>query len=394
MAFVFNPEVRLPPQGLQLPNERSRCAAFLILLSKVLGGHIPIEIGELILEMAVLTTPNFGMDPVLFYRWFYKQQCRAVPMDPKLEWGSGKPFTEPPDVQFERFEECDEVEFCIPRLRAFPKSLSWTDLSCILIKYVSGSRYESHPWLPLCVPFAHLLLCSMCHRRFGGKEGEIGGTCRWYPEDWDLVLPMSYSIGLFELWLKAVFRRVHFECPNANNSGCTHSFGSCVINEEGRLLEDAPCVRSYKWTVGGHMMFNVTLSHCVHLESYDFIPAATAMCPPFDTIYETFRPPSLAHPDGYNIVKFETSEGLAYSRSKQLQVTFEWTEQQRKNYVKFMVDRSTKRTEKYKARYPDVLVAISPDERHLFYYHTGRINNIYNMYGRDFAEQCMHSEGT
>jgi len=268
---VFRPEVELPPRGLQLNSERIRCAHVIAALYV----HFPLEIVLQILALVILDTPAMGMNPVLFFRWFWKQDTKTFPrvprgagFDSRVQYAQHRGYRT--DFWMEHSLGC-WPPFLSPGgrrvdMETLERILTWRDLRGVIINCLTGS--------------------SAAHALWGGVgKDEIGGTSRWYPGDWDVFVATTQCVIIFEVWLEKVFRDVR--------SLCATEEAPKARSPRGGL----PDVESWKWKIGS-LVINAARSSSSLIHAFDNTMVQTSCAPPFDLVTTTMLPPGDDRQDG------------------------------------------------------------------------------------------------
>ena len=197
MGGVFKPGVQLPPKGLLMQYERARLAALVLSLCRIVTAPekstlppLPYEIIIELVRATILTTPQYGIDPVHFFQWFWN---RPPALD--LVTRINDPLPESP-VQREPRDPEDGHKFVghgrylwgyrhwgirsypqrmpLPRDPADVPAMTWRDLSAVYIEYIAGS--------------------SMIHRMIDDTHKGAEGTATWYPDDIDIFVWSDHTV--------------------------------------------------------------------------------------------------------------------------------------------------------------------------------------------------------
>lgn len=269
VKHVFKPGVQLPAGGLLLRYERARLAALMMALFRIVANPEKTELPPLPYEMIVeivreviLTTPNYGMDPVYLFRWFWNQdtsfemQKRKVDPHPesaveRKRWKNGDKH---PNYIWDDINQYGLKDKPKDDDRSLlePPEISWKDLSMVFINYIAGS--------------------SMVHRMIDDENEGMEGTAKWYPGDIDIWVGCETTCFMFERWLFATFRN--------------------VVSKNERLYKHPEfhrIKRISRWTCG-LMDFNVINNRANDLSRFDCRPAITHTFPPFNAVHASFEP--------------------------------------------------------------------------------------------------------
>ena len=311
MGRIFKPGVQLPPKGLLMQYERARIVALVLSLRRIVNAQttlpprqvvnaqttLPPLPYEMIIEIVcatILTTPQYGMDPVRLFWWFWNRppthhmQTSIVDMRPegapirRVVWdGSHSDLHRTYGHGYRHWGIVGNPErFPVPRDPADVPAMTWTDLAMVYIEFIAGS--------------------SMVHRMIDDDRKGAEGTAKWYPDDIDVFVETCNSVVrsppctraallcahalthlrstqvLFERWLNAVFRRVTFKD------------GTTTYETSDWQLLHPPNRKDFKWTCG-QLKFNAIIDG-KDLTVFDLPAAATHTRPPFNTVYTTFNP--------------------------------------------------------------------------------------------------------
>lgn len=264
---IFKESVLLPRKGFLLKHERERILAlFLCVRRNKLG--IPVEMEKELGIGMVLSTPQYGFDPVLMFQWFHTLHMKPPRC---VRWDVDEEVVMPP----------------LTRLCITTKNVRLVDL-----EYISGS--------------------AMAHR--------VMETAKWYPEDVDITIDGPMSIANFEKWLLGVFRRVKYMPTFQSNVLSIHTevvrtgttfedmytaFKTACVNEDVEVElcpdvtieiprvfgRDMPLFNhriGIKWTCGNLVVNVIPKTQTTNLSTYDAQMCATHTITPFTTVYQTF----------------------------------------------------------------------------------------------------------
>lgn len=264
---IFKENVPLPRKGFLLKHERERILMMVLCMRKTFG--IPVEMEKEVGIGMVLTTPQYGFDPVLMFQWFHNlryfvTECVAY-------------------KNMYHFQERSPHWLHITKdVRIYPE-----------IDYISGS--------------------AMAHR--------VMETSRWYPEDVDITIYPD-SIGEFEKWIFGVFRRAVYTPTFQKDvldistetvrtatrfTNMRRIFLDAVRNGDDKVelcddvtIDITPMSRGFghplfmhrigiKWTCG-QLVFNaIPATSTTSVQHYDAVMCSTSTVPPFTIVYETFK---------------------------------------------------------------------------------------------------------
>lgn len=265
---IFKESVLLPRKGFLLKHERERILAlFLCVRRNKLG--IPVEMEKELGIGMVLSTPQYGFDPVLMFQWFHTLHMKPPRC---VEWNVDNKV----------------VELDLAKLHITTRG----KVRYMNMEYISGS--------------------AMAHR--------VMETSKWYPEDVDITMDGWTSIANFERWLLDVFRRVKYTPTFQSNvlsirtevvrTGTTfedmHTAFKTACDNEDSVVELCPDVTievprvfgremplfnhriGIKWTCGNLVVNVIPKTSTTNLSTYDAQMCATHTTPPFTTVYQTF----------------------------------------------------------------------------------------------------------
>ena len=195
MAGVFRRGVELPAGGLLLRYERTRLVALMMALYRLARTSatlpsLPYEMVIQIVTATVLTTPQYGIDPVHLFRWFWNRPpaldlVKRI-VDPRPESPVEREPCDPedghkfvghgrygPDYRHWNIKSYPQ-RMPLPRDPADVPAMTWRDLSAVFIEYIAGS--------------------SMIHRMIDDTDKGAEGTAKWYPDDIDIFVWSDHTV--------------------------------------------------------------------------------------------------------------------------------------------------------------------------------------------------------
>ena len=158
-----------------------------------------------------------------------------------------------------------------------------------------------------------------------------------------------------------------------------------AVEEERKKAEVAaevggPTFYSTKIKIGKAGVINV-ISGSLFVSRYDFGPAATAITPPFDAVYATFKAPSESNPNGVGIVMHTVDKSALKAYVDRVGENYGQTEGAKEALCGAIVRRNEERTEKYHARYPGMVVSVADPAERVFWYDDHTLANIAGSVG-------------
>lgn len=249
-------------------HHRRRLVALIACVRRHLGTDLHKIVEETTLEATVRITPAYGLDPALFFRFFYS--------------GGVAPPTRLPETTNYEFDYRWDHPDTEAVARGEPKT--WKDLQNVMITAVAGS--------------------AMLHRTLG----EHGRYPRWDPDDWDVFVYMNLSLRYLGLWIDRVFANPVF-LGDPDVLAPPPPIHAPVFGRPMACSKLTTC----KWKMG-QLVVNGTALGKAQFGHFDVEACETCVIPPFDKVHRSFEPGQLfrfhvippdTNPYGYDQDKIE-----------------------------------------------------------------------------------------